>query len=139
MLSLALAAALASAEGTPVSLPQVEVIGIRRPRSGEETVADDDLRAPSAGDLAELLRAVNGVSAGRMGGHGLEPVIRGQSQGQLNVRLDGGLVMGACPNRMDPPTSFAVAAGVDRVTVIKGVQSLAYGTGGTGGTVLIER
>ena len=30
-----------------------------------------------------------------MGGHGLEPVIRGQSQGQLNVRLDGGLVMGA--------------------------------------------
>jgi iron complex outermembrane receptor protein len=139
MLSLALAAALASAEGTPPSLPQVEVIGLRRPLPGEETVANDDLRAPAAGDLAELLRAVNGVSAGRMGGHGLELVVRGQSQGQLNVRLDGGVVMGACPNRMDPPTSFAVAAGVDRVTVIKGVQSLAYGTGGTGGTVLIER
>ncbi|HQZ30409.1 MAG TPA: TonB-dependent receptor [Arenimonas sp.] len=139
MLLLALAAALASAEGAPTSLPQVEVIGERRALAGEETLATDDLRAPAAGDLAELLRAVNGVSAGRMGGHGLEPVIRGQSQGQLNVRLDGGLVMGACPNRMDPPTSFAVAAGVDRVTVIKGVQSLAYGTGGTGGTVLIER
>ncbi len=139
MLSFALAAALASAEAAPPELPQVEVIGTRRAEPGQEAVANEDLRAPAAGDLAELLRAVNGVSAGRMGGHGLEPVIRGQSQGQLNVRLDGGLVIGACPNRMDPPTSFAVAAGVDRVTVIKGVQSLAYGPGGTGGSILIER
>jgi iron complex outermembrane receptor protein len=139
MLSIALAAALAAAETTPDTLPQVEVIGVRRAEPERERITGDELRAPYAGDLAELLRAVNGVSAGRMGGHGLEPVIRGQSQGQINVRLDGGQVMGACPNRMDPPTSFAVAAGVDRVTVIKGVQSLAYGPGGTGGSVLIER
>jgi iron complex outermembrane receptor protein len=32
-----------------------------------------------------------------------------------------------------------VAAGVDRVTVVKGVQSLAHGPGGTGGSILIER
>ena len=141
MLSLAIAAALASpATGTePATLPQVEVLGLPVADAGTETVRGEDLRAPAAGDLAELLRAVNGVSAGRMGGHGLEPVIRGQSQGQLNVRSDGGMVVGACPNRMDPPTSFAVASGVDRVTVIKGVQSLAYGSGGTGGTILVER
>jgi iron complex outermembrane receptor protein len=140
MLSFAIAAALA-AQGAdlPPQLPQVEVIGQRNLEPGEEAVSGDDLRAPAAGDLAELLREVNGVSAGRMGGHGLEPVIRGQSQGQLNIRTDGGLVVGACPNRMDPPTSFTVAAAVDRVTVVKGVQSLAYGAGGTGGTILVER
>ena len=122
MLSLAIAAALA-AQGAelPPRLPQVEVIGRRSEARGEETLGAEDLRTPAAGDLAELLREVNGVSAGRMGGHGLEPVIRGQSQGQLNIRTDGGLVMGACPNRMDPPTSFTVAAAVDRVTVVKGV------------------
>lgn len=141
MLSLAIAAALAASPtaAEPATLPQVEVIGLPSPDAATETVRDADLRAPAAGDLAELLRAVNGVSAGRMGGHGLEPVIRGQSQGQLNVRSDGGVVMGACPNRMDPPTSFAVASGVDRVTVVKGVQSLAHGSGGPGGTILVER
>ena len=140
MLSLAIAAALASpAAAEPATLPQIEVIGLPAPDAGTETVRDEALRAPAAGDLAELLREVNGVSAGRMGGHGLEPVIRGQSQGQLNVRSDGGVVLGACPNRMDPPTSFAVASGVDRVTVVKGVQSLAYGSGGTGGSILVER
>jgi iron complex outermembrane receptor protein len=140
MLSFAIAAALA-AQGAdlPPELPQVEVIGERQQQPGVEAVAAEALRDPAAGDLAELLRGINGVSAGRMGGHGLEPVIRGQSQGQLNIRSDGGVVMGACPNRMDPPTSFSVASAVDRVVVVKGVQSLAYGSGGTGGTILVER
>ncbi|GAB2497101.1 TonB-dependent receptor domain-containing protein [Arenimonas alkanexedens] len=140
MLSFAIAAALAApGADLPPELPQVEVIGERRPLPGHEAVAADGLRDPAAGDLAELLRDINGVSAGRMGGHGLEPVIRGQSQGQLNIRSDGGVVLGACPNRMDPPTSFSVASAVDRVVVVKGVQSLAYGSGGTGGTILMER
>ncbi|WP_162782086.1 TonB-dependent receptor domain-containing protein [Arenimonas caeni] len=141
MLSIAIAAALASTAtaASPATLPQVEVIGRATPDAATETVRGQDLRESAPGDLAELLRAVNGVSAGRMGGHGLEPVIRGQSQGQLNVRTDGGLVVGACPNRMDPPSAFTVAAAVDRVTVVKGVQSLAYGAGGTGGTILVER
>lgn len=141
MLSFASAAALATAgaNAAPATLPQVEVIGQKRVDADTETLRGNDLRAPAAGDLAELLRAVNGVSAGRMGGHGLEPVIRGQSQGQLNIRSDGGVVVGACPNRMDPPTSFSVPSTVDRVTVVKGVQSLAHGSGGTGGAVLIER
>jgi len=139
MLSLALAAALAADATPPPELPQVEVIGRRVAEPGVDALGQDALRAPGAGDLAELLREVNGVSSGRMGGHGLEPVIRGQAQGQLNVRSDGGQAIGACPNRMDPPTSFTVASSVDRVTVVKGVQSLAHGAGGTGGTILVER
>jgi len=45
------------------------------------------------------------VSLSRMGGRGLEPVVRGQSQERVDVLLDGIRVEGACPNRMDPPTS----------------------------------
>ena len=40
---------------------------------------------------------------------------------------------------MDPPSSFASPNAFDQVTVIKGVQSMRYGPGGTAGTVLYER
>ncbi len=45
------------------------------------------------------------VALSRMGGRGVDPVIRGQSQERVDVLLDGIRVEGACPNRMDPPTS----------------------------------
>ncbi|CAN0587301.1 unnamed protein product, partial [Ectocarpus sp. 12 AP-2014] len=76
---------------------------------------------------------------GRFGGRGLEPTLRGQSQGRINVLLDGSYVNGGCPNRMDPPTSFAAVNSYERIVVLKGVQTLRYGGGGSGGTLLFER
>ncbi len=90
-------------------------------------------------DGADFLRQVNGVSISRFGGRGLEPIIRGQSQTRLNVLLDGAYVHGGCPNRMDPPASWAALETYERVIVLKGVQSVIYGGGGSGGTVLFER
>lgn len=40
---------------------------------------------------------------------------------------------------MDPPSAYAGAASYDQLTVIREVQSLLYGAGGSGGTVLFER
>ena len=90
-------------------------------------------------DGGEFLRQLNGVSAGRFGGRGLEPIIRGQSQTRLNILLDGAYVHGGCPNRMDPPASWAALETYEEVKVLRGVQSLIYGAGGSGGTVLFER
>ncbi|HQR96689.1 MAG TPA: TonB-dependent receptor, partial [Thiotrichales bacterium] len=39
----------------------------------------------------------------------------------------------------DPPTSFANIESYDSVRIIQGVETLQYGTGGTGGTILFER
>ena len=94
--------------------------------------------APSS-DAGEALRAVPGISGVRMGGHGIDPVIRGQSETRLNILLDGAYVHGGCPNRMDPPTAYAPIETFDKVTVIKGSQTVRYGGGGSGGTVLLER
>jgi iron complex outermembrane receptor protein len=69
----------------------------------------------------------------------MDPVIRGQSQTRLNVLLDGAYVHGGCPNRMDPPTSYSALDSYDRVTVLKGFQSVVHGGGGSGGTLLLER
>ena len=92
-----------------------------------------------AADGGELLGEVPGISLMRLGGKGLDPVIRGQQQNRINILIDGAYVFGGCPNRMDPPASFANIEAYDRVTVLKGVQTLQYGGGGSGGTVLFER
>ncbi len=93
----------------------------------------------TSADGGEYLRQINGVNTGRFGGRGLELTIRGQSQTRLNVLLDGAYVHGGCPNRMDPPASWAALETYEKVKVIKGVQTLLYGGGGSGGTVLFER
>ncbi len=103
-----------------------------------EPDAYNRVRAVSA-DGADFLRQLNGVSISRFGGRGLELIVRGQSQTRLNVLLDGGYVHGGCPNRMDPPASWAALETYEKVTVLKGVQSVIYGAGGSGGTVIFER
>jgi iron complex outermembrane receptor protein len=99
----------------------------------------EDLERALPSDAGEGLRAVTGVSGARMGGHGIDPVIRGQTQNQLNILLDGAYIHGGCPNRMDPPTAYSALDTYDNVTVVKGFQSVIYGGGGSGGTVILER
>ena len=93
----------------------------------------------TSSDGGEFLTQINGVSMSRFGGRGLEPIIRGQSQTRLNVKLDGAYLHGGCPNRMDPPASWAALETYENVKVLKGVQTLTQGGGGSGGTVLFER
>ena len=95
--------------------------------------------SPTSSDGGEFLTQVNGVSMSRFGGRGLEPIIRGQNQTRLNVLLDGAYIHGGCPNRMDHPASWAALETYEDVIVLKGVQTLVYGGGGSGGTVLFER
>ncbi len=104
-----------------------------------QVMTPEALDATSTSETGDQLRELVGVSGSRMGGHGIDINIRGQKATQLNVLLDGAFIHGACPNRMDPPTSFADVLSFDEITVIKGVQSLSYGAGGSGGTVLFKR
>ncbi|WP_152558654.1 TonB-dependent copper receptor [Endozoicomonas numazuensis] len=90
-------------------------------------------------DAGQLLRQETGVAVSRKGGKGFEPIIRGQQQSQLNIITGNAFVLGACPGRMDPPTTYTSLKGYDRVTVLRGYESVIYGSGGSGGTVLFER
>ncbi|MBF0197295.1 MAG: TonB-dependent receptor [Planctomycetes bacterium] len=93
----------------------------------------------SSADGGDFLRMFNGVSAGRFGGRGLDPVIRGQSQTRINVELDGANIHGGCPNRMDPPSSWAALETYEEVYVEKGLQTLSRGSGAGGGSVIFKR
>lgn len=67
------------------------------------------------------------VSLSRMGGRGLDPVIRGQNEDRVDVLLDGMRVEGACPSRMDPPTSRLSTSIAPVIEVRTGNRTLRWG------------
>ena len=105
----------------------------------EQSFSPVDIALQPASDITMLLDKTQGISGIRMGGRALDPVIRGQRETQLNVLLDGAYLQGGCPNRMDPPTTYASSDSYDKITLIKGSQTVRYGAGGTGGTILLSR
>lgn len=119
-------------------LPPLTVTGQTLGSTTTQEAWPTDSSSPAA-DAGDWLRQQPGIDANRMGGHGLDPVIRGLGQNRLNVLLDGAYVFGGCPNRMDPPTAYAPLYSYDRVVISKGVTTLRHGPGGSGGSVLFER
>ena len=99
-----------------------------------------DPRQPvPASDGADYLKTIPGFSAIRAGGTNGDPVLRGMFGSRLNILTNGGMMLGACPNRMDAPTSYISPETFDRLTVIKGPQTVLWGPGASAGTVLFER
>lgn len=99
-----------------------------------------DPRQPvPASDGADYLKTIPGFSAIRSSGTNGDPVLRGMFGSRLNILTNGGVMLGACPNRMDAPTSYISPETYDRLTVIKGPQSVIWGPGGSAGTILFDR
>ncbi|MBM3106468.1 TonB-dependent copper receptor [Pseudomonas sp. V1] len=99
-----------------------------------------DPRQPvPASDGADYLKTIPGFSAIRAGGTNGDPVLRGMFGSRLNILTNGGVMLGACPNRMDAPTSYISPETYDRLTVIKGPQSVIWGPGASAGTILFDR
>ncbi|MCL1477273.1 MULTISPECIES: TonB-dependent receptor [unclassified Marinobacter] len=83
--------------------------------------------ASMASEPIQRLTSNPAVSLSRMGGRGLEPIIRGQGRERVDVLLDGIRVEGACPNRMDPPTSRLSSALAPSLQVLTNNQTLRWG------------
>lgn len=101
-----------------------------------------DLRhepARPTSDAGAYLSTLPGFSIVRSGGTNSDPVLRGLFGSRLNLRGEGGVMLGGCGSRMDAPSAYITPATFDRVTVIKGPQSVQWGPGGSAGTVLFER
>jgi iron complex outermembrane receptor protein len=92
-----------------------------------------------AHDGADYLKNIPGFSAVRKGGTDGDPVLRGLAGSRLNVLMDGQYILGGCGMRMDPPTAYVFPESYDRITVLKGPQTVLYGGGNLAGTALFER
>ena len=72
-------------------------------------------------DLADALsRKSPSVSLVRRSGAANDIILRGQKRDNINILVDGAKIYGACPNRMDPPTSHIVTHLVEDVQVQEG-------------------
>lgn len=136
---LALASSLQAAENTTY-LPTTVVTGVAQQSPGV-VVTDPKLpRQPvPASDGADYLKTIPGFSALRSGGVNSDPVFRGMFGSRLKLLTNGGEMLGACPSRMDSPSSYISPETYDKLTVIKGPQSVQWGPGNSAATVLFER
>ncbi|WP_440999280.1 TonB-dependent receptor [Fodinibius sp. SL11] len=79
-----------------------------------------------AGQFLKDSPNISGIRKG--GGFGVDPVLRGFQKNQLMVEMDGVLQsQGACPNRMDPPTSHVQMEHIEEVEILKGPYALKHG------------
>lgn len=83
-----------------------------------KNVSDEQLKSA---DLAEALsKNVPSVSIVRRSGIANDIILRGQKKDNINILLDDAKIHGACPNRMDPPTSHVLTNNIENVKVIEG-------------------
>ena len=119
------------------------VVEVTAPLPTEPLVTILDPKAPRqplpAHDGAEYLKTIPGFSVIRKGGTDGDPVLRGMAGSRLNILLDGEQLLGGCGMRMDPPTAYVFPESYDRITVVKGPQTVLYGPGNSAGLVRFER
>lgn len=101
------------ADEQAASLPTISVDSTKLSDvSGEEV---------KSADLAEALnKQVPGISLVRRSGIANDIILRGQKKDNINILFDGAKIYGACPNRMDPPTSHVLTNNIDGIEIIEG-------------------
>ena len=84
-------------------------------------VTDISSEQIKSADLAEaLMKNVPSISIVRRSGIANDIILRGQKKDNINILLDDAKIYGACPNRMDPPTSHVLTNNIESVKVIEG-------------------
>ena len=93
------------------------------------TVDARPIREVSASDAGAILRGVPGVGVARRGPLGLDPNVRGLTETQVGVYLDGMRSFAAGPLRMAPPLSTIDPTAIQRIDIVTGPYALTQGAG----------
>jgi len=87
----------------------------------KKVVNDVSKEEIKSADLAETLaKNIPSVSLVRRSGIANDIILRGQKKDNINVLIDDAKIYGACPNRMDPPTSHVLSNNIESVQVTEG-------------------
>ncbi|WP_341486034.1 TonB-dependent receptor domain-containing protein [Thioclava sp. GXIMD4215] len=139
-IALPVFAETAKKDATTVDLDTIYVEGAAMQTDGTTVTLDKEALATApALDGGALMSTIPGIEGSRMGGHGIDIILRGMSKNQINIIDAGSFTYGGCPSRMDPPTSIASFYRADRIVVEKGYSSVTNGPGAPAGTVRLER
>ena len=121
----------------------LDEVVVTAPQMEEPLTVKNDPKRPQqpvpANDGASFLKNIPGFSMIRKGGTDGDPVFRGLAGSRLNLLIDGAELLGGCGVRMDPPTAYVFPEIYDKVTILKGPQTVRYGNGNLAGVVLFDR
>ncbi|SQI43419.1 Colicin I receptor precursor [Leminorella richardii] len=92
-----------------------------------------------ASDGSDYLKTIPGFSQIRNGGTNGDPVFRGMFGSRLRLLTNNGEMLGACGGRMDAPSSYISPESFDRLTLIKGPETVLWGPGNSAGTIRFDR
>lgn len=125
-----------------VSLAPI-VVTAQQPNERNGLVVQADPKQPiqpiPATDGADYLQSIMGFNAIQSGGTNSDVTFRGMFGSRIKILTDGTENLGACPSRMDAPTSYISPESYDRISVIKGPQTVQYANTGSAATVIFER
>ena len=100
-----------------------------------ENVSGEEVKSA---DLAETLhKKVPSINMVRRSGIANDIVLRGQKRDNITVTIDDAFIHGACPNRMDPPTSHILTSNIQSVKVSEGPYDVEN-FGSMSGSVKVE-
>lgn len=128
-------------DSAPVKTLDEVLVTAVHDHSAVQVVTDPKIpRQPiPASDAADYLKTIPGFSAVRSGGTNGDPVFRGQFGSRLPLLTNGTQMLGACPGRMDTPSSYIAPETFDVLTLVKGPQTVLWGPGASAGVVRFER
>ena len=92
-----------------------------------------------AHDGADYLKTIPGFTVMRKGGTDGEAIFRGMAGSRLNILVDDQNIVGGCNMRMDAPTAYIFPEAYDKLTVIKGPQTVQYANMGTAATIKFDK
>jgi iron complex outermembrane receptor protein len=90
-------------------------------------------------DGAAYLQSIVGFNQIKNGGANGDVTFRGMFGSRIKILTDGTENLGACPGRMDNPASYISPESYDKITVVKGPQTVQYAHTGSAATVIFER
>lgn len=118
-------------------LPAVTIHGERADRLSGEVIELRDSPVGGA-DLAERLRDLSGFNVSRVGGTAGSVFLRGLGGARLPVVVGDAVADAACNHGMDPVTSYLQPDAYDRLTVVKGPNTVQFGPA-LSGLIRVER
>lgn len=132
-----------SAEVQPAQILTPIVVTAQQGNDANGLIVHADPKQPTqpipAVDGAAYLQSIVGFNQIKNGGANGDVTFRGMFGSRIKILTDGTENLGACPSRMDNPTSYISPESYDKITVVKGPQTVQYAHTGSAATVLFER
>ena len=114
---------------SPIGLQGVQVTALRPDLQPTGQLDQARIQGADVADAGGLMRDLPGVEAARRGALGYDPNVRGLTETEVGVYVDGMRTFPAGPLRMDSPLSHIDPSSIASVEVVKGPYALTWGPG----------